>query len=118
MDKKKIIAISIILTLGIFSEGCLTQTDNAAPLIKETGVIEFYPLPGGFYHIVSDRGTMYNPVNRENQSLPNGTHVYFEAVRISNTSMDRSKGIPIEIKLITEYVPPDHTVNINLTKNE
>jgi len=118
MNIKKIIAISIILTLSIFSEGCLTQTDNAAPLIKETGVIEFHPLDNGYYRIVGDNGAVYNPVNQDNTSFPNGTHVYFEAVRINNTSTDLSKGIPIEITLIGEYVPPDHSVKINLTKSE
>jgi hypothetical protein len=116
MNMKKIITISILLTLSIFSGGCLTPTDNTALLIKDTGVIEFHSYSDGNYRIIDDNGTVYISVNRNNESFPNGTHVYFEAVRIKNTTANLSSGIPIEVTLIAEYVPPDHSVKINFTK--
>ena len=67
------------------------------------------------YTLISDNGTVYYPLNPEVIHYPPGTRVYWEAVPAD--SANHSPGIPVKILVITEYVPPLHTVRINFTTN-
>jgi hypothetical protein len=118
---KKMIVIIIIttLTLIVFFGGCVTPSDGTPARIKTWGTVADNTSTGGFYSIITDNGTRYVPVNFNTSTAPgNGTRVYFEAVIVKNASADNQKGIPIEIYQIGSYVPPLHTVRINLTKED
>lgn len=85
----------------------------SSPKISGTGTVNI--TGGSHYTLISDTGTVYYPLNPEVIHYPSGTRVYWEAVPAD--SENHSSGIPVKILVVTEYVPPLHTVRINFTKN-
>jgi hypothetical protein len=64
--------------------------------------------------LVADDGTTYVPRNPGEIHSSPGTRVYWEAVPTGPA--DNSPGIPVNILMTREYVPPLHTVQINFTR--
>jgi hypothetical protein len=64
--------------------------------------------------LVSDDGTRYVPQNPGEIHSSPGTRVYWEAVPTG--SADQFLGIPVNILMIGEYVPPLTTAQVNLTR--
>jgi len=103
-----IIAVMVICGIYVFA-----VQPVSSPKISGTGTINI--TGGSHYTVISDNGTVYYPMNPEVIHYPPGTRVYWEAVPAD--SANHSPGIPVKILRIAEYVPPLHTVQINLTTN-
>ncbi|WP_292370652.1 hypothetical protein [Methanoregula sp. UBA64] len=104
------IIIAGIVTGGIY---LFTIQPSTSPKISVTGTVNI--TGGGHYTLISDNGTVYYPLNPEVIHFPPGTSVYWEAVPADSANL--SSGIPVEILVITEYVPPLDTVRVNFTIN-
>ena len=112
----KLVPILIIIVAGlVLSGGCLSPS---APdkTTRNTGIVTVNATGGNHYCLVSEEEILYYPLNPEVIVFPQGTRVYWEG--IPGGSSDYSRGIPIQIEMIAEYVPPDQTLRITLVPND
>ena len=103
MNKKIPIAIMILgITFLSFLIGWNLQNISLSEVISANGTIEYIPLEGGFYGIVTDEGEKYLPLNLPGEFKKDGLRIWFKAKpKKIVTSQIWGKPIEIlEIKLI------------------
>ena len=66
-------------------------------VISETGTIRYVDLEGGFYGIVSDDGTYYDPINLEAEFKIDGLRIYYKGKINEDVFNTHMWGTPIEI---------------------
>ena len=80
MNKKIPIAIMILgITLLSFLIGWNFQNISFSKVISANGTIEYIPLEGGFYGIVTDEGEKYLPLNLPEEFMKDGLRIWFKA---------------------------------------
>ncbi|NSW75831.1 MAG: hypothetical protein HPY68_03485 [Candidatus Atribacteria bacterium] len=67
----------LIVCLVTFS-GC-TPLETGQPFLDVTGTVHFVELEGGFFGIVADDGTQYEPMNLPEEYHQNGLRVHLLA---------------------------------------
>ena len=85
---KRMLAMTVILSLFIIEIGCITrnkETKNMQnkfsetnTIISEASTIKFVDLEGGFYAIISNDGMRYDPINLPDEFKVEGLRVSFE----------------------------------------
>lgn len=70
-------AVVLFAVLGYL---ILTQPQTDGTYVSGTGTIEYIPIEGGFYGIISDDGERYDPMNLEERFQVDGLRIRFEAV--------------------------------------
>lgn len=89
--------------------GCGPRDDQrpslpgAAPaeIVQATGTIRFVPLEGGFYGIIADDGTRYDPIHLPEALKKDGQRVRFEGKVRHDLASIHMWGILIEITRIS-----------------
>ena len=66
-------------------------------VISETGTVKYVDLEGGFYGIVGDDGTYYDPINLEKEFKLDGLRIYYKAKIYEDVFNAHMWGTPIEI---------------------
>lgn len=67
----------VVVGLVTFS-GCI-PLDSGQPLLDVTGTVRFIELEGGFFGIVADDGTQYEPIDLPERYRQNGLRVHLLA---------------------------------------
>jgi hypothetical protein len=78
--------------------GCIS--DRGVDQIKTDGTVRFISLEGGFYGIVADDGTRYEPVNLKEEFRVDGLRVRFTAKPAMDQVSFQMWGLRIEILTI------------------
>ncbi len=104
--KAKLIALTLMIAAACFliAAGCVTEEPPAGMEVSATGTIHYIDLEGGFFGIVTEKGTQYLPTNLAEELRVNGTDVTFTGVTEDAITM-QMWGTPIRI---TE-IRIDHT---------
>jgi len=97
MNKKIPIAIMILgITLLSFLICWNFQNISFSEVISANGTIEYIPLEGGFYGIVTDEGEKYLPLNLPEEFKKDGLRIWFKA-KPKKIATNQIWGKPIEI---------------------
>ena len=70
-------------------------------VIETTGTVEWVPLEGGFYGIIADDGTQYDPLNLPKEYAQDGFRIGFKAVEEQNMASIHMWGTIITITSTT-----------------
>jgi hypothetical protein len=95
-----------ILILGLGLIGCAQSNHaprsdaKASGLISATGTVRYFDLEGGFYGIVADDSTHYDPVDLPASARRDGLRVRFTASEAAAGMSTHMWGKRIEIKSI------------------
>lgn len=73
---------------------------DSKPDIRTTGTVRFIDLEGGFYGIIGDDGSKYDPVNLPNEFRQDSLRVKFKANIVENGVSVHMWGTVIEIQKI------------------
>jgi len=107
--------LSIVLIAALLAGGC-TDTGETDGFIEGAGTISRLENDGDTYIIEMEDGTRYAPVNLEEDYRSDGMKVYFRGVILTDAGAPGSPGIPVEIREIGTYVPPEKNATITLVK--
>ena len=88
--------LAVLLFLGLFTSAW-AEAQKGQP-IKTTGTIKHQGIEGGFWGIVGDDGTNYDPASLAPEFQKEGLRVYFEAVPATNQMSIHMWGTMVEIK--------------------
>jgi hypothetical protein len=75
--------------------------------IETTGTVEWVPLEGGFYGIIADDGTQYDPLNLPEKYLQDGLRIRFSAVEEPGVASFHMWGTFISITSVSLYSPAE-----------
>lgn len=104
--------LSIVLIAALLAGGC-TETGKTDGAVEGAGTISRIENDGETYTIVMEDGTRYAPVNLGEDYRSDGVKVYFRGVILEDAG---SPCIPVEIREIGIYVPPEKNATIVLEK--
>jgi hypothetical protein len=79
MRREKFFEIGLLCLIfsSCLSVIILSSYELRPQYLHGTGEIEFYPIEGGFYGIISDEGTHYEPINLPDEFKIDGLQVQF-----------------------------------------
>ena len=110
----------LVLSLAALAAGCKTSEDRPPPtaggdsagtgvpagggertgVVEAAGMIVYVDLEGGFYGIVADDGTRYDPLDLDDAFREDSLRVRFRARRADVMTV-RMWGIPVRIEAMT-----------------
>jgi len=74
-----VLSLMILLLVTLFS--CILAQGNAdSNIVEGTGSMTYQNFEGGFYGIVADDGTHYDPINLPSEFKKNGLRVKFKGI--------------------------------------
>jgi hypothetical protein len=115
MLRKTLPLLSIMLIAALLAGGC-TETGKTDGAVEGAGTISCIENYGETYIIVMEDGTRYAPVNLGEEYRSDGMKVYFRGVILTDAGAPGSPGIPVEIREIGTYVPPEKNATVVLEK--
>jgi len=97
--KAKLIIVALMAAAACFliAAGCVTEEPSAGMEVSGMGTIHYIDLEGGFYGIVTERGTQYLPLNLAEELKVDGTEVTFTGVTEEDAITMNMWGTPIQI---------------------
>lgn len=79
-----------------------TSPENSSTVVKGTGTIRFMEFEGGFYGIIADDSTRYDPGQMEAKFEQDGLRVRFELTPRKDVMTMRQWGTPADVHSIEE----------------
>ncbi|MEN3185539.1 MAG: hypothetical protein ABDK94_05755 [Atribacterota bacterium] len=73
---QRFLQLVLIVTLVTFA-GCIVEVNQS--LLEITGTVRFVELEGGFFGVVADDGTQYEPINLPKEYYQDGLRVHLWA---------------------------------------
>lgn len=101
MRKISLTSLTVLMTLALIISSCgSSSSESDQNRISMSGTIRYSPLEGGFFAIVGDDGTTYDPLNLEPSFQIDGLRVRMVAEIRSDLAGIHMVGPIIEIKSI------------------
>ncbi|MEI7435020.1 MAG: hypothetical protein WCJ93_12295 [Methanomicrobiales archaeon] len=79
----------------------ISQDQTKSGLIQATGTVTWVPLEGGFYGIIADDGTQYDPLNLPEKYLQDGLRIRFSAIEEPGVASFHMWGMIVTITGVT-----------------
>ncbi|GAA5262164.1 putative hemolysin [Methanocalculus sp. MC3] len=97
--KAKLILVALMAAAACFllAAGCVAEEPPAGMEVSATGTITYIDLEGGFFGIVTEKGTQYLPTNLAEELKVDGTEVTFTGVTEEDLITMQMWGTPIRI---------------------
>lgn len=101
----------VVLAAGLFAAGCgssgeVPEEEEELPepeqVISALGTVRYVDLEGGFYGIIADDSTRYNPTNLDSTYQEDGLRVRFRGQEVDSLMTIQMWGTPLEILEIME----------------
>ncbi len=111
IHKRKIYLLIVLIIVSSIIPGCnkyvsdnKTNVQSDEEVIRAKGTIKFINLEGGFFGIIADDGSKYNPLNLPNKYQRDGLGVSFEGKLRTDMMSINMWGKLIEIINIKELL--------------